>query len=288
MDPTRKKYLPTTTPPPSPPPNPNGPKPIPCSTLINYTRTKAAHNHPKRVSNHKAPPPSDPPLVHTPLHPKFLTLSLDAASNSSLGLLNKTHHLQPSIKQKTTRGNNMEKQRKSSQTVEKKIKTELIRGRGGERKLIEERKRPSLSNSPLIGGGGGGGGGGGERRRSSWCSDYCYSEIELGEFFSSLGARIVTAEMPPFMQTHAVTCARNAYDSLDKFSSKTLASTLKKEFDGVYGPAWHCIVGTSFGTFVTHSVGGFLYFSLDHHHHHHHNKLYFLLFKTTVKRSSDN
>lgn len=51
-----------------------------------------------------------------------------------------------------------------------------------------------------------------------------------------------------------------------------------QEFDGVYGPAWHCIVGTSFGSFVTHSVGGFIYFSMDH-------KLYVLLFKTTVQKA---
>ncbi|XP_051123351.1 uncharacterized protein LOC127246148 isoform X2 [Andrographis paniculata] len=79
-------------------------------------------------------------------------------------------------------------------------------------------------------------------------------------------------------QIHAVDCARKAHDSLEKFTSKTLAFTLKKEFDGVYGPAWHCIVGTSFGSFVTHSVGGFIYFSMDH-------KLYILLFKTTVQRA---
>ncbi|MBA0580928.1 hypothetical protein Gorai_023126, partial [Gossypium raimondii] len=35
------------------------------------------------------------------------------------------------------------------------------------------------------------------------------------------------------------------------------------EFDSTYGPAWHCIVGTSFGSYVTHSLGGFLYFSID-------------------------
>lgn len=51
-----------------------------------------------------------------------------------------------------------------------------------------------------------------------------------------------------------------------------------QEFDGVYGPAWHCIVGTSFGSFVTHSVGGFMYFSMD-------QKLYILLFKTAVQRA---
>jgi dynein light chain LC8-type len=48
-----------------------------------------------------------------------------------------------------------------------------------------------------------------------------------------------------------------------------------QEFDSIYGPAWHCIVGTSFGSFVTHSLGGFVYFSLD--------KVSVLLFKTTVE-----
>ena len=48
-----------------------------------------------------------------------------------------------------------------------------------------------------------------------------------------------------------------------------------QEFDALYGPAWHCIAGKSFGSFVTHASGGFLYFSLD--------KLCFLLFKTEVR-----
>nr|XP_018630589.1 dynein light chain, cytoplasmic-like [Nicotiana tomentosiformis] len=82
--------------------------------------------------------------------------------------------------------------------------------------------------------------------------------------------------MPLFMQIHDVNCARKTHDSLEKFTSKALALTLKKEFDGVYGTAWHCIVGTSFGSFVTNSVGGFIYFSVDH-------KLYVLLFKTSVQ-----
>lgn len=126
-------------------------------------------------------------------------------------------------------------------------------------------KRPSFSLA--VNGGGGG------RRKS-----FCCSETELADFFSCSGVKVVAVDMPPFMQIHAVDCARKAHDSLEKFTSKTLAFTLKKEFDGVYGPAWHCIVGTSFGSFVTHSVGGFMYFSMDH-------KLYILLFKTTVQRA---
>lgn len=50
---------------------------------------------------------------------------------------------------------------------------------------------------------------------------------------------------------------------------------LFQEFDSTYGPAWHCIVGTSFGSYVTHSIGGFLYFSID--------KVYVLLFRTAVE-----
>ncbi|RWR75048.1 dynein light chain LC6, flagellar outer arm isoform X1 [Cinnamomum micranthum f. kanehirae] len=50
-----------------------------------------------------------------------------------------------------------------------------------------------------------------------------------------------------------------------------------QEFDTMCGPAWHCIVGTSFGSYVTHSLGGFLYFSID--------KIYILLFKTAVEPS---
>ncbi|XP_074316932.1 uncharacterized protein LOC141653156 [Silene latifolia] len=104
------------------------------------------------------------------------------------------------------------------------------------------------------------------------------AQVELNNFLLTNSAKLVAADMPPFIQIHAVGFARKIKDSLEKFSSKNLALSLKKEFDGVYGPAWHCIVGSSFGSFVTHSVGGFLYFSLD-------QKLFILLFKTNVQRA---
>ncbi|KAG6399047.1 hypothetical protein SASPL_140521 [Salvia splendens] len=82
--------------------------------------------------------------------------------------------------------------------------------------------------------------------------------------------------MPLPLQNHAFKTARDIIDSMAslKLDSKRLALSLKKEFDSTYGPAWHCIVGTSFGSYVTHSLGGFLYFSID--------KVYVLLFKTAV------
>lgn len=57
---------------------------------------------------------------------------------------------------------------------------------------------------------------------------FCGSHVELADFFSSTCARIVSVDMPPFMQIHAVGCARKACDSLEKFTSKALALTLKK------------------------------------------------------------
>ncbi|KAL9224464.1 hypothetical protein vseg_000493 [Gypsophila vaccaria] len=97
------------------------------------------------------------------------------------------------------------------------------------------------------------------------------SKIEL------LQVKVLVTDMPGFMQIHAFQCARNTYDTLERFSAKHLASNLKKEFDKVYGPAWHCIVGSSFGSFVTHATGCFLYFSME--------KLCILLFRTKVQRA---
>ncbi|GMQ06985.1 hypothetical protein CsSME_00051366 [Camellia sinensis var. sinensis] len=94
-----------------------------------------------------------------------------------------------------------------------------------------------------------------------------------------LQVKVLVTDMPGFMQVQAFRCARRTYDSLEKFSSKHMAYNMKKEFDKVYGPAWHCIVGSSFGSFVTHSTGCFLYFSME--------KLYILIFKTKVQRALD-
>ncbi|GMH04503.1 hypothetical protein Nepgr_006343 [Nepenthes gracilis] len=99
----------------------------------------------------------------------------------------------------------------------------------------------------------------------------------LGSEVALLQVKVLVTDMPAFMQLHAFRCARRTFDSLEKFSPKVMAHSMKKEFDRVYGPAWHCVVGSSFGSFVTHSTGCFLYFSME--------KLYILLFKTKVQRA---
>lgn len=100
-------------------------------------------------------------------------------------------------------------------------------------------------------------------------------EVNLAAVAAALKVRVKAADMPALLQERAFRCARLSLDAMDKLNSKRVALALKKEFDTSYGPAWHCIVGTSFGSFVTHSLGGFLYFSMD--------KVSILLFKTAVE-----
>ncbi|KAF7838680.1 Dynein light chain LC6, flagellar outer arm [Senna tora] len=106
------------------------------------------------------------------------------------------------------------------------------------------------------------------------------SQIEtLCSVSACLQVKVLVADMPNLMQVHAFRCARRTYDSLEQFSSKHIAHNVKKEFDKAYGPVWHCIVGSSFGSFVTHATGCFLYFSMEN--------LHILLFKTKVKKVLD-
>ncbi|XP_073158060.1 uncharacterized protein [Henckelia pumila] len=186
------------------------------------------------------------------------------------------HHFisKAKVKEKDEIKNPSNKDRKKSSLVEYDVKkASLLMTRSLESDQVKgfpkvfDGRRLSVSSLPLDNRG---------RRKS-----ICGSQIELSGFFSCAGVRVVAVDMPPSVQIHAVNCARKTHDSLEKFTSKSLAFTLKKEFDGAYGPAWHCIVGTSFGSFVTHSVGGFIYFSMDH-------RIYILLFKTTVQKADSN
>ncbi|XP_004295170.1 PREDICTED: uncharacterized protein LOC101310973 [Fragaria vesca subsp. vesca] len=112
-------------------------------------------------------------------------------------------------------------------------------------------------------------------------------EVKLAATAISLNVRLrSSSNMPHHMQERALRRTRSLIDSAaaaaKALSSKPrpnpthIARALKKEFDSLYGPAWHCVVGKSFGSFVTHSPGGFLYFSID-------ESLSVLLFKTEVQ-----
>ncbi|KAK6785463.1 hypothetical protein RDI58_018918 [Solanum bulbocastanum] len=102
-------------------------------------------------------------------------------------------------------------------------------------------------------------------------------EVKLAALAISLNVRLRSADMPFAMQAHALRYARTLLlqPTNHRPNPSLLARSLKKEFDSMYGPAWHCVVGKSFGSFVTHSPGGFVYFSLE--------SFSFLLFKTEVQ-----
>ncbi|XP_030553102.1 dynein light chain 1, cytoplasmic [Rhodamnia argentea] len=116
-------------------------------------------------------------------------------------------------------------------------------------------------------------------RRSKFLSSLIQKKkaVEEQEQHDRLNVRVRASDMPIPLQNKAFRCARDHLDAMrgGKLDSKRIALALKKEFDCSHGPAWHCIVGTSFGSYVTHSLGGFLYFSID--------KVYILLFKTAVE-----
>ncbi|XP_059643333.1 uncharacterized protein LOC132285183 [Cornus florida] len=268
------------------------PDPTTASSIHNISNhfSKLYRNHkvlsslkePTKFTNRPSQPP--PPPIDTHLQAKAMTLSAieDSSSTSfiksnpqyrkNMMELKESMRVRPKVANKEGKKSSKESHeghdvKKIAFVSGKTDEVKKIPKKGSEKKESDEGHDLKKSDSDVslaISGG---------KRRS-----FCSSLTELADFFSCTGVKVVSVDMPPFMQVHAVDCARKTLDSMEKFTHKTLALTLKKEFDGVYGPAWHCIVGTSFGSFVTHSVGGFLYFSMDH-------KIYVLLFKTTVQRA---
>ena len=63
--------------------------------------------------------------------------------------------------------------------------------------------------------------------------------------------KIQAADMPLHMQRAALNSAINAC-KLYK-TEKSIAESIKSDFDSMYGPTWHCIVGRNWGSCVTHS-----------------------------------
>ena len=77
---------------------------------------------------------------------------------------------------------------------------------------------------------------------------------------SSSKAIVKSADMSNEMQTAAIEAAEQALSKYDV--ERDVAKAIKEAFDKEHGEPWHCIVGKSFGSFVTHDSGHFLYFYL--------------------------
>ncbi|QCE09931.1 dynein light chain 1, cytoplasmic-like [Vigna unguiculata] len=101
--------------------------------------------------------------------------------------------------------------------------------------------------------------------------------MRLASLAIGFNVRLKSSDMPAHMQEHALRHTRSLLSlstPSPKLSNTLIARALKKEFDTKYGLAWHCVIGKSFGSFVSHTGGGFIYFSID--------TLSVLLFKTEV------
>ena len=71
-------------------------------------------------------------------------------------------------------------------------------------------------------------------------------------------AVVKNADMSEEMQKDVLDVANQA---LDKHNiERDIAAYIKKEFDKKHGPTWHCVVGRSFGSYVTHESKHFIYF----------------------------
>ncbi|RLV95918.1 Cyanamide hydratase DDI3 [Spathaspora sp. JA1] len=83
-------------------------------------------------------------------------------------------------------------------------------------------------------------------------------------------ATLKASDLSPEIQTKIFELAQQSIISCK--IEKDIATFLKKELDQIYGPTWHVIVGRSFGSYVTHEQGYFIYFYIG--------DLAFLIFKS--------
>ncbi|KAI4374724.1 hypothetical protein MLD38_012686 [Melastoma candidum] len=73
-------------------------------------------------------------------------------------------------------------------------------------------------------------------------------------------AVIGETDMLSTMQKDALVLAAKALDTFDVTELTEIARFIKQEFDRCHGGGWQCVVGTDFGSFVTHCHGCFIHF----------------------------
>ncbi len=78
----------------------------------------------------------------------------------------------------------------------------------------------------------------------------------------------LTNNFTPIPISRADDMQRDAIDitsvAMEKYvTEKDIAGFIKREFDKKHGPTWHCIVGRSFGSYVTHETRNFIFFFLN-------------------------
>lgn len=94
---------------------------------------------------------------------------------------------------------------------------------------------------------GGGGGGGRLTCLSPAASTICGG----GGADECPEVKIQAADMPQEMQRAAVESASQAVKLYS--TEKHVAESIKQDFDQMFQPTWHCVVGRNWGSCVTHS-----------------------------------
>ena len=94
----------------------------------------------------------------------------------------------------------------------------------------------------------------------------------LAQFLPTMSnekAIVYAEDMTDEMMNEAIKTAKNAFQSSSNRVSggpyKETAAMIRSHFDKQYGPHWNCIVGRSFGSYVTHEIKTYIYFSVKAH-----------------------
>nr|CAH8826182.1 unnamed protein product [Trichobilharzia regenti] len=75
-------------------------------------------------------------------------------------------------------------------------------------------------------------------------------------------AIVKNTNLPPDMQDQAVKACLKAMTTCRH--DKDVAAAIRNTFNQKYGRTWHCIVGGSFGSNVSHIDTGLIYFFMGH------------------------
>ena len=71
----------------------------------------------------------------------------------------------------------------------------------------------------------------------------------------------MTDEMQSMASESAVAAFQKTYTMGNVYAQ--IAATIRQDFDDKDGKGWNCVVGKSFGAFVTHKIKTYIYFSVS-------------------------
>lgn len=78
---------------------------------------------------------------------------------------------------------------------------------------------------------------------------------------SSYDVKVKLIDMEEEMKEDAI---HKTIEVVKEFTTeRDIAQRIKEYFDQTYQPAWHCIVGKAFGSFVTHETKSFIFFTVN-------------------------